>query len=66
LVGEDSYVRFPPTCPSGGIYSLQEADPDNDPPLFPVACSLSDRSANNVNEQFWHVFPQSEVPVAAP
>jgi hypothetical protein len=66
LVGEDSYIRFPPTCPSGGIYSLQEADPDADPPVFPVACDLSDRSANDVNEQFWHVYPGETAVVVAP
>ncbi len=56
LVGEDSYIRFPPICPSGGFYTLQDADPDAGE--FPVACSLSDRG-ENVNDQFDHVFPQS-------
>jgi prepilin-type N-terminal cleavage/methylation domain-containing protein len=60
LVGEDEYIRFPPICPAGGLYTIQDpADPEDEQLApFPVFCSLYDREdAGVTNRNFWHVYP---------
>ena len=47
LVGEDSYIRFAPDCPSSGLYAI---DPAVSPP---VTCDLSSRAAT----AFPHNYP---------
>ena len=60
LVGENSYIRFPPTCPSGGVYGFVEDQSTVDGvTIFPIYCDLSDRG-EDVNRQFWHTYPGAQ------
>lgn len=52
LVGEGSYIRFAPDCPSSGLYGIDSTR--TDPPVY---CTLSDRTG--VNESFWHTYPSN-------
>ena len=52
LVGEGSYIRFAPDCPSGGTYGI-----DSSRTTTPIYCSLSERTG--VNESFWHTYPST-------
>lgn len=53
LVGEREYIRFPPECPSGGLYEFVWANESAGIP--PVACSLSVRTG--ANSAFEHDYP---------
>lgn len=53
LVGEGSYIRFAPDCPSGGLYGI-DSGRTGDPPIY---CTLSERA--NVSEAFWHTYPSA-------
>jgi hypothetical protein len=58
LVGEDSYLRFSPVCPSGGLYSLVKTGESGfSTPC--VSCSLKERP--DVDRAFWHVFPGTDM-----
>jgi prepilin-type N-terminal cleavage/methylation domain-containing protein len=67
IVGEDSYIRFPPTCPAGGVYSLNDLADINGTDTFLVECTLADPTSWGAtpNSQFLHVYPGAEIPTAA-
>jgi prepilin-type N-terminal cleavage/methylation domain-containing protein len=59
LVGEDSYIRMMPICPSNGTYTLTTASFDE-----PVLCSLSDRA--NWPHRMAQVLTREGIPYQGP
>ena len=68
IFGENSYVRFAPACPAGGIYGLiaSAADVDQETGEYAVYCTLRNRTDDDVARAFWHVFPGTDDTIDPP